>query len=152
MIETILLLAVGFYIGWKVNEVIMLFTFRRIIEQLDIKPEALKSLAAKLGIVLPEDDVTATHAGATDGNSEEDLPTLEIRLEQHNDVLYAYRKDNDQFLGQGATKELLIERMGERLNQVRLVIAQEDGAQLVGENTSYAWDTANKTLADTTKK
>ena len=151
MIEMILLLAVGFYVGWKLNEVIMTFTFRRIIEQLDIKPEALKALATKLGIDLPEEDVTASTPGSTDGNSEDDMPTLEIRLEQHNDVLYAYRKDTGQFLGQGATKELLIERMGQDLQQVRLLISRDDGAALVGENTSYAWDTANKTLTDTTK-
>lgn len=152
MIEMILLLAVGFYVGWKLNELIMLFTFRRIIEQLKIKPEDLKELATKLGIVLPEEDVTASTPGSTDGNSEDDMPTVEVRLEQHNNVLYAYRKDTGQFLGQGATKELLIERMGERLQQVRLLISQEDGAQLVGENTSYAWDAASKTLTDTTQK
>jgi hypothetical protein len=104
-----------------------------------VKPEELKAMAQRLGVILPEEDVTAS-------DDDSQLPIIEIRLEQHNDVLYAYRKDNGQFLGQGATKELLIERMGETLTQVRLVINQDDGAALVGENISYNYDTKKRVI------
>ncbi len=139
MMESLIALVVGLYIGWKINEVIMLYTFKKVLEDLNVKPEELKAMAQRLGVILPEED-------AVTSDDDSQLPIIEIRLEQHNDVLYAYRKDTGQFLGQGATKELLIERMGETLTQVRLVINQDDGAALVGENISYNYDTKKRVI------
>jgi hypothetical protein len=59
---------------------------------------------------------------------------LEITLEQHQGVLYAYRKDNQQFLGQGADREGLIDSISKRMDNVRLIIDQADGADLLQKN------------------
>jgi hypothetical protein len=55
-------------------------------------------------------------------------------LEQHQGVLYAYRKDNSQFLGQGTDQAGLIDSISKRMTDVRLIIDQQDGADLLQKN------------------
>jgi hypothetical protein len=49
-------------------------------------------------------------------------------------VLYAYRKDDQQFLGQGTDREGLIASVTKRLQGVRLKISDQDGADLLQKN------------------
>jgi hypothetical protein len=59
---------------------------------------------------------------------------LEVTIEQHQGVLYAYRKDTKQFLGQGTDREGLIDSISKRMTDVRLIIDQQDGADLLQKN------------------
>jgi hypothetical protein len=61
-------------------------------------------------------------------------PQIEVRLEQHNQTLYAFRKDNEEFLGQGADQEELFKRIAERFQDVKFVIRKDDGAELLQKN------------------
>jgi hypothetical protein len=56
---------------------------------------------------------------------------MEIKLEQHQGVIYAYRIDDGQFLGQGVDRDELIESLKKNLANVRLIIAEEHGAKLI---------------------
>jgi hypothetical protein len=51
-------------------------------------------------------------------------------------VLYAYRKDNQQFLGQGTDREGLIDSISKRMTDVRLIIDSQDGADLLRKNNT----------------
>ncbi len=73
-------------------------------------------------------DVPDVDASTADGT---ELDPLEITIEQHQGVLYAYRKDTQQFLGQGTDREGLIDSISKRMTNVRLIIDQEDGADLL---------------------
>ena len=64
----------------------------------------------------------------------EEFPKLEIKIEQHGDRMYAYRKDTGLFLAQGKTREELIAMITEKVSNVTLVIAEADGATLIKEN------------------
>jgi len=64
----------------------------------------------------------------------EEFPKLEIKVEQHGDRMYAYRKDTGLFLAQGKTREELIAMITEKVSNVTLVIAEADGAALIKEN------------------
>jgi hypothetical protein len=45
-------------------------------------------------------------------------------VEKHNDTLYAYRKDTNEFLGQGSSKDDLIAAMAHRVKDVRLTVVE----------------------------
>ena len=64
----------------------------------------------------------------------EEFPKLEIKIEQHGDRMYAYRKDTGLFLAQGKTREELIAMITEKVANVTLVISEADGAALIKEN------------------
>jgi hypothetical protein len=69
-----------------------------------------------------------------DQDDEEDDSIVEIKLEQHQGQIYAYRKDNDQFLGQGTDRESLINRLRQEFTEgqeIKLIIREEDGADLI---------------------
>lgn len=123
LVGILLAFIAGTYIGWKINDAIMRFTFR--------------SMAEEAGLNSPEAaDKFINHWRNKDG-FEDDLEEVYVRIEKHKDTLYAYRKDDDAFLGQGSDKESLIMRMGEKLRGVRLVITPEDGADFIGGSFSF---------------
>lgn len=116
-IETALLVIGAFWIGYKVSEALNHMTFRSILKDLGITDQQMRELAASKGVDLAE----AESAGS-------ELPVLEVRIEQHGSELFAFRKDTDQFLGQGPDRDALIKRLTENLTNVRVVVAKEDGA------------------------
>jgi hypothetical protein len=64
----------------------------------------------------------------------EEFPKLEIKVEQHGEFMFAYRKDSGLFLAQGKTRDELIAMITEKVSNVTLVIAEADGAKLIKEN------------------
>lgn len=113
--EYIVMLIVGAIIGFKISSALNIMTIRRILDDLNVSEQDLRRLAEKQGIELPPPD-------------EPKLEEIEIRIEEHEGTLYAYRMDTDQFLGQGPDREGLIQRLTENLTNVRLIVAKEQGA------------------------
>ena len=103
----------------------MTLTFREIIKDLGITDQQLRKLAEKNGIRVPTENPRDSITG------EVTVTPIEIRIEEHQGQLYAYRLDNDQFLGQGTDREQLIARLTENLTNVRLIVAEENGAGLI---------------------
>ena len=120
-IEIIIAFGLGLYIGFKVQDVIMKATFGRMLEEAGVTDKDLNKLIAHWKPQMDPEDSSA-----------DDLEEIRIKIERHSDTLYAFRKDNDQFLGQGATREELIERLGEKFTNVRLLVNKEDGAEFIG--------------------
>lgn len=103
----------GFYVGWKINDSFTRFTFGKMLEEAGVTNRDLdKFMSHWKPKIEAETGVTS------------ELPEIEIKVEKHGSELYAFRKDNDQFLGQGPTKEALVEAMGKRLNNVRCSIVE----------------------------
>jgi hypothetical protein len=103
-------------------------SFRQILDDLGVKNEQLRQLATDVGVELP-----AVNENTQDGDR---LTPLEITLEQHQGVIYAYRKDTKQFLGQGQDSQTLIERLNQNLTPCKVVVAKEDGADLLQKNNT----------------
>lgn len=142
--EYIICLALGFYVGYKIAEAILLFTFKKVLEEFNIGAKELESIAERLGVQVP---TKPTNDLAED--SEEEFPKVAIEVEQLGTTLYAYRKDNGRFLGQAATPEELIIRLGEQLSNVKLIVAREDGGELLGgRNWNYDITTKEFNKAD----
>ena len=118
----------GWYIGSWVTTHLMALSFRQILQDLGVKNSQLRQLAENAGIELPD-----VNASTLDGK---ELTPLEVTIEQHQGVLYAYRKDTKQFLGQGTDQAGLIDSIAKRMTDVRLIIDTADGADLLRKNNS----------------
>jgi hypothetical protein len=98
---------------------------REMLKDLGIKDSDLTALLKKqnqkLGIEDPE---------------EEELPTIEVKLEQHQGQIYAFHKGTNEFLGQGTSREDLIDHISKRMKNVKLTISQDDGADLLQKNNT----------------
>jgi len=125
MDEYILILA-GFIIGYVVGKAVTNWTntvaFRELLKDLNVSNDQLMKVKAKIDKDLQD---------STDAPEEVELTAMEIKVEQHQGQLYAFRKDNDQFLGQGRNREELIEHLKKNLTNVRLIISEEDGGKLI---------------------
>lgn len=121
MLDLIVVFLVAFYLGHKLSSLWQQWTFARILDDLGVKPEQIKAL-------LDEDLAAAV--------DEDGLTRLEVRVEQHQGVLFAYRTDTEEFLGQGTDKQTLIDSIARRLRDVRLVIHEGQGAELLRKNNT----------------
>ncbi len=102
----------------------MALSFREILRDLGVTEQQLRKLARNNDIDLPTEN-------PRDSEGEPTLTPMEIKIEEVQGMLYAYRLDNNQFLGQGVDRDQLIDRLKENLTNVRLIIAKEDGADLL---------------------
>jgi hypothetical protein len=59
-----------------------------------------------------------------------------IKIEQHSECLYAYRRDNDEFLGQSTTADGLIKLLTEKMKDVRFAVADGEGGELVRKSNA----------------
>jgi hypothetical protein len=122
--ELIIISAVVFFLGWKASEAWHLIAFRKLMEDLNITNDQLVKVARDNGIDL-------TEKAEPDKEDQEPHLVVDVRLEQLDGVILAYRKSDDQFLAQGPDRESLIQRLTENLTPCRVVIAKEDGADLI---------------------
>ena len=127
MTELILAAIVGIFIGWQAAKRVHLDGFRQLLKALKVTEEDL--LRAMIKIQSREwqlDD----HEGSTDST------VVDVKLEQQGTQIFAYRKSDDQFLAQGTDADSLIARLNENLTPCRVVVAQEDGADLLQKNNT----------------
>ncbi len=110
----------GWYVGHKLAVGFYLRLFKMILEDLGIDNKKLVEMARKHGAEF----ITPEHEAKFKEIEEADLEKIEIKVEKHNDTLYAFRKDNDAFLGQGATREDLIEAMAQKMKNVHLTVVE----------------------------
>ena len=126
LIAILIAFAAGWYMGSWITTQLLAISFRQILADLGVKNEQLRNLARDVGVELPD-----VNHNTADGDQ---LTPLEIILEQHQGVIYAYRKDTKQFLGQGTDQTTLVDSIARRMTDVRLIIDQQDGADLLQKN------------------
>ena len=122
MIELIIATLLGIFVGWQAAKRVHLQGFRELLRALKVTEQDL--LRAMIKIQSGEwqlDD----HEGTKDET------VVDVKLEQVGTAIYAYRKSDDQFLAQGTDADSLIARLNQNLTPCRVVVAQEDGADLL---------------------
>ena len=110
MIETVLvvvvLMSLGFVLGAWISSIFHRSIMREFLRELGYDtPEKLKELYDRLARKL-----TADNSAAVAGK-----PVIKIRLEQHQGILFAYREDDQTFVGQGLTREDLLASIMHRI-------------------------------------
>ena len=128
IIEFLIAFVVGWVVGSFVTRTWMALSFREILRDLGVTEQQLRKLAQENDVEINEQALKDTITG------EITVTPMEIKIEEQQGMLYAYRLDNDQFLGQGTDREALIQRLTENLTNVRLIIAEENGAKLLQKN------------------
>ena len=127
MTEIIIAALVGIFIGWQASRQVHIDGFRQLLKALKITEADL--LRAMIKIQSREWQLD-NDEGATDP------AVVDVKLEQQGTQIFAYRKSDDQFLAQGTDADSLIERLNQNLTPCRVVVAQEDGADLLQKNNT----------------
>ena len=127
MIELFIAAAVGLFIGWQAAKRVHLQGFRQLLRALKITEDDL--LRAMIKIQSHEWQLEEPE-GTTDST------VVDVKLEQQGTEIFAYRKSDNQFLAQGSNADSLIERLNQNLTPCRVVVAQEDGADLLHKNNA----------------
>jgi hypothetical protein len=127
MIELIIAAAVGIFIGWRAARQVHLDGFRQLLKALKVTEEDL--LRAMIKIQSREWQLDADEGSA-------DSTVVDVKLEQEGTEIFAYRKSDNQFLAQGSNADSLIERLNQNLTPCKVVVAKEDGADLLQKNNT----------------
>ena len=122
MIELIIAALVGILIGWQAASRVHLDGFRQLLKALKITEQDL--LRAMVKIQTKEWQLD-------DDEGTKDSTVVDVKLEQVGTEIFAYRKSDNQFLGQGQDSQTLIERLNQNLTPCKVVVAKEDGADLL---------------------
>ena len=119
LIDFILGLALGGFIGFKVAEYIHVTMFKDILVKLKIKDSDMRAMVQDL-----EKDLT-----------EDAMPRVEVKVELVNDQLYVYRLDTMEFLCQGANREAVLACLADRFHKdFTIVLSEEHGAKYLKES------------------
>ena len=122
LIDFILGLALGGFIGFKVAEYIHVTMFRDILVKLKVSESDMRTMVQDLQKDLPEDH-------------EDAMPRVEVKVECVNDQLYVYRLDTMEFLCQGANREAVLACLADRFHKdFKIVLSEENGAKYLKES------------------
>jgi hypothetical protein len=127
MIELIIAAVIGIFIGWQASKKVHLDGFRQLLRALKVTEEDL--LRAMIRVTSEEWQLHAAEGS-------KDHTVVDVKLEQQGTEIFAYRKSDNQFLAQGSNADSLIERLNQNLTPCRVVVAQEDGADLLQKNNT----------------
>jgi SOS-response transcriptional repressor LexA len=122
MTELIIVGLVGILIGWQAAKRVHLQGFRELLRALKVTEQDL--LRAMIKIQSGEWQLE-------DPEGTKDETVVDVKLEQQGTEIYAYRKSDDQFLAQGSDADSLIARLNQNLTPCKVVVAKEDGADLL---------------------
>ena len=127
MIELIIAALVGILIGWQAASRVHLDGFRQLLRALKITEQDLLRAMVK---------IQSSEWQLDDDEGAKDSTVVDVKLEQVGTEIFAYRKSDDQFLGQGQDSQTLIERLNQNLTPCKVVVAKEDGAELLQKSHS----------------
>lgn len=124
MTEVFLALAVGIAVGIWVTDRFHRRIMRDFLEAMQFTDQDLHRLKLRLAKM---------HLGHAE---EPELDHVEVTLEQHQGQIYAFRKADDTFLGQGTDRDSLIARLNETMKPCRITVSDRDGSELLQKNNS----------------
>ena len=127
MTELIIVGLVGIFIGWQAAKRVHLQGFRELLRALKITEQDLLRAMIK---------IQSREWQLEDPEGTKDETVVDVKLEQQGTEIYAYRKSDNQFLAQGSNAASLIERLNQNLTPCKVVVAQEDGADLLQKNNT----------------
>ena len=122
MTELFIATLLGIFIGWQAAKRVHLQGFRDLLRALKVTEQDLTRALAR---------IQSHEWQLEDPEGTKDETVVDVKLEQQGTEIFAYRKSDNQFLAQGSDADSLIERLTQNLTPCRVVVAQEDGADLL---------------------
>jgi len=124
VIVTFILIFLGFALGVWISGIFHRSVMREFLNELGYDtPEKLRELHDKIAQRIVDDEVEIATG----------KPVVKIRLEQHQGVIFAYREDDSTFIGQGNTREDLIDSI---MHRIRGCTVEITNGELLRENNS----------------
>jgi hypothetical protein len=117
----ILAVALGFVIGWRVNEHIHQSILTDLLQRAGVTAEDLEKALDKLSTEIDESPAA-------------DTTKVYVRVERVNEQIFMFRKDTNEFLEQGTTARDLLDALTKRFKDMEFTVTKEDGAELLKEN------------------
>jgi hypothetical protein len=117
----ILAVALGFVIGWRVNEHIHQSILTDLLKRAGVTAEDLEKALDKLSTEIDESPASNT-------------TKVYVRVERVNEQIFMFRKDTNEFLAQGTTARDLLDALTKRFKDMEFTVTKEDGAELLKEN------------------
>jgi DNA-binding transcriptional MerR regulator len=102
--------------------------FREVLKDLGVTKAQVRQLLEQKGVSADELKEFMGEAAADQLQPREEI---EIKIEQHQGQLYAFRVDNDQFLGQGTDRDSLVARIAETYKNTKFTVTKDQGADLL---------------------
>ena len=127
MTELIIATLLGIFIGWQASRQVHIDGFRQLLKALKITEADLLRAMIK---------IQSSEWQLEEPEGTKDETVVDVKLEQVGTAIYAYRKSDDQFLAQGSDADSLIARLNQNLTPCKVVVAQEDGADLLQKNNT----------------
>ena len=127
MTELIIATLLGILIGWQASKRVHLQGFRELLRALKVTEEDLLRAMIK---------IQSAEWQLEEAEGAKDHTVVDVKLEQQGTEIFAYRKSDNQFLAQGSNADSLIARLNENLTPCKVVVAQEDGADLLQKNNA----------------
>ena len=127
MTELIIAALVGILIGWTASKQVHLDGFRQLLRALKVTEEDLLRAMIK---------IQSREWQLEEAEGTKDSTVVDVKLEQEGTEIFAYRKSDHQFLAQGSNADSLIERLNQNLTPCKVVVAKEDGADLLLKNNT----------------
>jgi hypothetical protein len=127
MTELIIATLLGIFIGWQASKRVHLQGFRELLRALKVTEEDLLRAMIK---------IQSAEWQLEEAEGAKDHTVVDVKLEQQGTEIFAYRKSDNQFLAQGSNADSLIARLNENLTPCKVVVAQEDGADLLQKNNA----------------
>ena len=122
LIDFLLGVLLGGFVGFKIAEYIHITMFRDILMKLKISESDMRAMVEELREDLPD-------------NHEDAMPRIEVKVEKVNDQLYVYRLDTHEFLCQGANREAVLTCLAERFHKdFKIILSEEHGAKYLKES------------------
>lgn len=110
----------GAFAGYRVCDHIHKTIIPDLMHRVGVTPEKLEEVMKDLQKEITQEE-TPTR-----------LPEVDIKVEQHGEQLFVYRKDTMEFLGQGKNYQELLKILQSKFQNVKFSVSKEDGADLLG--------------------
>jgi hypothetical protein len=119
----------GTIFGFRAAQRFYITAFRKLLEVLNVSNQDLIRAVKKTAG--PELLIQIQEIEEAQREQPREHAQIEIRVEKVQDQLYAYRVDNDVFIGQGATPDDLIARIAERYKNTKFTVPKDHGAEFM---------------------
>jgi hypothetical protein len=122
--EYFIIAAFAFFIGWKGSQLFHVISFKKILEDLNVKESDLRRLHNKLAEDLGEAE--------SQPEPQETKTVIDIKVEQHQGMLFAYEVKHDTFVAQGQNGDELLSRILDKYPvNVRVVCDRSNGGDYI---------------------
>ena len=99
----------GFVVAWRLAKQFYRHILKDIIRESGFTNEELQKIEARMKKIVAAEDQAAP-------------PKVDIKLEQHDNIFYAYRQDTDEFLAQAEDYATMIALIHKRLGNVTALV------------------------------